>query len=144
MNWSSIHALFVSKRCPFAPLLTPFWSRSKHLLRAISVILWQPLAYKRNKITWFLDFLPIFILMFVRIFWEPHPPAPSPAERGSAGNSSLRSELKTSLTYWGTSHFTPLPMGEGLGGGAAISLFLSLHNSQEYCKFARNNSLPSI
>ena len=24
MNWLSIHALFVSKRCPFGPLLTPF------------------------------------------------------------------------------------------------------------------------
>lgn len=65
----------------------------------------------------------------------PHPPTPSPAERGSAGNNSLEDEsLVWANPFWeilsslpqshrGIPHFTPLPMGEGTGEGLVGWLF---------------------
>ena len=47
---------------------------------------------------------------------KPHPPAPSPTERGSAGNGLLRDDLKTSRTHKGYLAFhAPLHSERGWG-----------------------------
>lgn len=36
--------------------------------------------------------------------------------------------------YWGISHFTPLPMGEGQGGGASRGCFSTSSQPSRSCK----------
>lgn len=36
--------------------------------------------------------------------------------------------------YWGISHFTPLPMGEGQGGGASRGYFSTSSQPSQSCK----------
>ena len=36
--------------------------------------------------------------------------------------------------YWGISHFTPLPMGEGQGGGASRGCFSTSSQPSQSCK----------
>ena len=68
--WLLKDALLDCKRCPLRPLLTPFWSLNKHLLRSYFIIMWFSASYKLTHNTCFSPLFQGFYWRKCQGFWH--------------------------------------------------------------------------
>ena len=66
--WLWKDAQLACNRCPFGCLLTPFWTRSKHLLKCTRTSVWCSASYKDTILSAFRDFQWDIFVSFVMIF----------------------------------------------------------------------------
>ena len=113
--WLLKDAQLACKRCPLSPLLTPFWSPTKHLLKRSFITYWFTNSYKLTFYTYFSPILGTLYLKYCNIFSTLSNDIKTRTKRAKQTFFDLLLPLFLHLRYGVSRILLPSPIGEGLG-----------------------------